>query len=94
MRNDIQFQDRGVAGVVKYFLMGDAQLDGGGQRCACPGVAVKARVGPAGNLKPDAVAAAEAVGCRPQLDVDGPDSFGVGTGVSGVQADDPVTDVE
>lgn len=47
VRDDLKIQGRGVRGVVEYFLMGDAQLDGSGQRLACPGVAVKARVGAA-----------------------------------------------
>ena len=47
LRDDLKVQERGVLGVVEYFLMGHAQLDGGGQRLASPGVAAKARVGAA-----------------------------------------------
>lgn len=49
-RDDLKIQDRGVLRVVEYFLMGYAQLGGCGQGFACPGVAVKARVGAAGHL--------------------------------------------
>jgi hypothetical protein len=50
LRGDLKFQDRGVFGVVEYFLVGYAQPYGCGQRLACPRVAVEARVGAAGDL--------------------------------------------
>lgn len=49
-RNDLTIQDGGVLGVVEYVLMGHAQLDGSGQRLACPRVAVEARMGAAEDL--------------------------------------------
>jgi hypothetical protein len=35
-RDNLKIQDRGVLGVVEYFLVGHAQFDGGCQGFACP----------------------------------------------------------
>ena len=61
---------RGMVGVVEHVLLGDAERGGRGEGFAAAEVSCVARMGPARNLEPDAVACLEAVGSRPELDPD------------------------